>query len=108
MPAIAQRIQTRSVSLLFIDAVLPPARGVHRTPAGLRALLDEQTVEGRLRRWLEWLPDDVVSELSLTQTNGPCCWVTCRRCPDRSTTSRFPSPTDGPIGDVGPEAQRRL
>ncbi len=29
----------------------------------MRALLDEQTVDGRLRRWLEWWPDVVVSEL---------------------------------------------
>lgn len=63
LPAVADRVQGRAVSLLFVDAVLPPPRGVHQTPAGLRALLDQQTVEGRLRRWLEWWPDDVVCEL---------------------------------------------
>jgi hypothetical protein len=63
LPAVAHRVQGRAVSLLFVDAVLPPPRGVHQTPAGLQAMLDEQTVEGRLRKWLEWWPDDVVSEL---------------------------------------------
>jgi hypothetical protein len=51
------------LSLLFVDAVLPPLRGMHQTPPRLRALLDEQTIEGRLRRWLEWWPDDIVGEL---------------------------------------------
>jgi hypothetical protein len=63
LPAIAKRVEGQAVSLLFVDAVLPPSSGVHETPAGLRALLDKHTVEGRLRRWLEWWPDDVVSEL---------------------------------------------
>lgn len=63
LPAIAGGLDDRAVSLLFVDAVLPPLSGHHETPARLRALLDEQTVDGRLRRWLEWWPDDVVSEL---------------------------------------------
>lgn len=63
LPAIAGRLEGRVASLLFVDAVLPPRSGVHETPPRMRALLDEQTVDGRLRRWLEWWPDDVVSEL---------------------------------------------
>lgn len=63
LPAIANRLEGRVVSLLFVDAVLPPPGGVHETPARLRILLDQQTVDGRLRRWLEWWPDEVVSEL---------------------------------------------
>ena len=63
LPAVASGLQSRAVSLVFVDAVLPPTSGVHETPARLRELLDAQTVDGRLRRWLEWWPDDVVTEL---------------------------------------------
>lgn len=63
LPAIGGRLVGRTSSLLFVDAVLPPRSGVHETPPRLRALLDEQTVEGRLRRWLDWWPEDVVGEL---------------------------------------------
>lgn len=63
LPAIAGRLAGRTVSLLFVDAVVPPPSGVHETPPRMRSLLDEQTVDGRLRRWLEWWPDDVVGEL---------------------------------------------
>lgn len=63
LPAIATGLDRRAVSLLFVDAVLPPPSGVHETPASLQELLDEQTVDGRLRRWLEWWSDEVVNEL---------------------------------------------
>lgn len=63
LPAIAGRLEGRTASLLFVDAVLPPPSGVYETPARLRALLDEQTVDGQLRRWLEWWPEEVVNEL---------------------------------------------
>lgn len=63
LPAIAGRLGDRVESLVFVDAVLPPVSGLHVTPARLGALLDEHTVDGRLRRWLEWWPDDVVNEL---------------------------------------------
>lgn len=53
----------RTGLVVFVDAVVPPASGVYETPTRLRELLDAQTVEGRLRRWLEWWPDDVVREL---------------------------------------------
>ena len=48
---------------MFIDAVVPPAQGAHTTSAQLRGLLDEKTVSGRLLRWLDWWPDDMVAEL---------------------------------------------
>jgi thioesterase domain-containing protein len=70
LPAIASRLEGRVVSLLFVDAVVPPPSGVHETPARLRTLLDQQTVDGRLRRWLEWWPDDVVSELGAIHVTG--------------------------------------
>lgn len=63
LPAIAGRVGRRVVSLVFVDAVIPPASGVHETPPTMRSLLDAQTADGHLRRWLEWWPDDVVREL---------------------------------------------
>lgn len=63
LPAIAGRLEGRTATLLFVDAVLPPPSGVHKTPPRLRALLDEQTIDGHLRRWLEWWPSEVVNEL---------------------------------------------
>lgn len=63
LPAIAAEASGRVVSLLFVDAVLPPPSGVYETSARMRALLDEHTVDGRLRRWLEWWPGDVVEQL---------------------------------------------
>ncbi len=63
LPAIAGRLEGLVASLVFIDAVIPPPSGVHETPAGMQALLDEQTIDGQLRRWLEWWPDDVVASL---------------------------------------------
>src|SRR5690606_23522968 len=62
-PAMAGRLGRRAVALLFVDAVVPPPRGAHETPARLRRMLDEQTVDGRLRRWLDWWSKDVVDEL---------------------------------------------
>lgn len=63
LPAIAARLESRVAALFFVDAVIPPSSGAHETPAKMRALLDEQTVDGRLRRWLEWWPDNVVRDL---------------------------------------------
>lgn len=63
LPAIADRLEDRLESLVFVDAVIPPPAGVHETPGSMRALLDEQTVDGQLRRWLDWWPDDVVMDL---------------------------------------------
>lgn len=63
LPAIAGRLEGRVASLVFVDAVIPPPEGVHEAPARMHALLDEQTVDGHLRRWLEWWPDEVVDAL---------------------------------------------
>lgn len=63
LPAIGERLRGRLGSIVFVDAVLPPHVGAHETPAGMRYLLDEQTVGGRLRRWLDWWPEDAVTQL---------------------------------------------
>lgn len=63
LPALAGRLAGRLGSLVFVDAVIPPPACVHETPARMRALLDEQTLDGQLRRWLDWWPDDVVMDL---------------------------------------------
>lgn len=63
LPAIADRLEGQAASLVFVDAIIPPPSGVHETPARMQALLDEHTVDGRLHRWLEWWPDDVVARL---------------------------------------------
>lgn len=49
--------------LVFVDAVLPPREDPHRTPEGMKTLLDEQTVDGILRPWLDWWPAEVVADI---------------------------------------------
>ncbi len=49
--------------LVFVDAVVPPTAGNHRTTAGLHSMLDDHTVGGRLEPWLDWWPDAVVTNL---------------------------------------------
>ncbi|MBW3663660.1 MAG: alpha/beta hydrolase [Actinobacteria bacterium] len=61
LPEIADRVS--DAHMVFVDAVLPPGAGVHETPPAMRRQLDEQTVDGRLRPWLEWWPEQVVEEL---------------------------------------------
>lgn len=63
LPAIGERVADRLRCLIFVDAVVPPARGAHTTPKRLRELLDAKTVEGRLPKWLDWWSHDVVAEL---------------------------------------------
>ncbi|MGI9016479.1 MAG: alpha/beta fold hydrolase [Euzebya sp.] len=63
LPAIADRVGQGVVSLIFVDAVIPPSDGSHQTSAAMHTLLDEQTDEGHLRRWLEWWPEEVVGDL---------------------------------------------
>jgi hypothetical protein len=57
---IGAAIGQRSV-LVLVDAVVPPESGSHRTPDPMRQMLDEQTANGALRRWLDWWPPEVVA-----------------------------------------------
>ncbi len=63
LPAIGQRLGQSLRRLVFVDAVIPPQSGAHVTPSALKAMLDQQTRDGHLRRWLEWWPDDVIDQL---------------------------------------------
>lgn len=62
LPAIGEAIGPATV-LVFVDAVVPPRSGSHRTPDAMKAMLDRQTVNGTLRRWLDWWPPEVVAEI---------------------------------------------
>ena len=61
LPEIAHRLG--AIALLFIDAVVPPPQGVHRTSPSLTRLLDDQVVDGKLRPWIEWWPAETVADL---------------------------------------------
>jgi len=61
LPEIAHRLG--AMALLFIDAVVPPLQGVHRTSPALQRLLDDQVVDGKLRPWIEWWPTQTVADL---------------------------------------------
>jgi pimeloyl-ACP methyl ester carboxylesterase len=63
LPAMAGRLRETVELLIFIDAVVPPRSGANRTPLEVARLLDEQTIDGRLRPWLEWWPVETVAEL---------------------------------------------
>jgi pimeloyl-ACP methyl ester carboxylesterase len=63
LPLIGRRLGRRLRGLVFVDAVLPPISGSHRTANGLLALVDDLAVEGRLPAWLDWWPDETVDEL---------------------------------------------
>lgn len=63
LPAIGAALEERLGGLVFVDAVLPATDGAHRAPPRQLELLDQQTSDGVLRRWLEWWPDDVAREL---------------------------------------------
>jgi hypothetical protein len=62
LPAIGRELARRLRLLVFVDAVVPPAAGAHQTSATMNDLLDEHTVDGRLRPWLEWWPEHVVTQ----------------------------------------------
>ena len=62
LPAIESAIGNVA-GLVFVDAVLPPAAGVHRTSPSMREMLDSVTENGVLRRWIDWWPEDTIVEL---------------------------------------------
>jgi hypothetical protein len=62
LPTIGAAIGSTTV-LVFVDAVVPPKAGSHRTPDPMREMLDQQTVNGTLRWWLDWWPPEVVAEI---------------------------------------------
>lgn len=63
LPLIGERLGKSLDALLFLDAVVPPESGRYRTPESMKALLDEQTNAGRMRKWIDWWPETVVDRL---------------------------------------------
>lgn len=63
LPAVGDGLGGAPAALVFVDAVLPPRRGAHVTSPDLVRLLDANTVDGRLRPWLDWWPEDTVARL---------------------------------------------
>ncbi len=61
LPAITHRL--RAEAIVFIDAVVPPTEGAHLRPPSLTRLLDDQVVDGMLRRWIEWWPAETIAQL---------------------------------------------
>jgi hypothetical protein len=60
LPAIGHCLGDRLRGVVFVDAQLPPPSGAHRTPPELERLLDENTVDGVLRKWWDWWPAAVL------------------------------------------------
>ena len=62
LPTIRDALGPQAVAV-FVDAVVPPRTGQHRTRDGLRDLLDQQTRDGTLRPWLDWWPPEVIEQV---------------------------------------------
>lgn len=65
LPAIAQVLAPRSVTLIYADASIPPIDGPD-APMAPDAFLDDlrgMAVDGILPRWGDWWPDDVTAGL---------------------------------------------
>lgn len=62
LPAIGSAIGDVA-GLVFVDAVVPPAAGVHSTSPAMHEMLDSVTEDGLLRRWLAWWPAETIVDL---------------------------------------------
>lgn len=62
LPEISAGVGVQPI-LAFVDAAVPPTSRAYRTPSNIEVLLDKQTVDGRLRPWLDWWPTEVVADL---------------------------------------------
>lgn len=63
LPLIAERVGARLRAVIFVDAVVPPPEGAHTTSEQFLAFLDEKSERGRLPKWLDWWPPEVVNRL---------------------------------------------
>lgn len=63
LPTIAAALGDRCTTTVFIDAIVPPTSGAHRTSVQLDQLLDRHTIDGVLAPWLDWWPNATVAEL---------------------------------------------
>lgn len=55
VPPLIQRLP-QAAAVVLIDAVLPPAAGVHRTSPQVRAMVADLAVDGLLPAWTSWWP----------------------------------------------------
>lgn len=63
LPLIGELLSGIEPALVFVDAVVPPSIGLHRTPQQLVEVLDRETIDGWLHPWLDWWPSHVIDEL---------------------------------------------
>ncbi|MGH1490615.1 MAG: alpha/beta hydrolase [Acidimicrobiales bacterium] len=68
LPVIGEQIGNRPKALVFVDALVPPTGGEHRTPQPFLQFLDDRlletkVVDGRLPKWLDWWPAETVNQL---------------------------------------------
>jgi len=63
LPTIGHRVKDRLRAVVFVDAIVPPPAGEHRTSEQFSRFLDDKTADGRLLPWLDWWPPPVVKEL---------------------------------------------
>ncbi len=59
VPPLLDRLP-RAGAVVLVDAVLPPAAGVHTTSPGVRAMVSDLAVGGVLPPWTSWWPPGVL------------------------------------------------
>lgn len=69
LPEIGARLEGRLRAPVFVDAVVPPPTGEHRSSPELIDLLDARSVDGWLPQWLDWWPEEVVTTLVPSPTD---------------------------------------
>ncbi len=63
LPGIGAALGERLARLVFVDAILPPATGVHRYPDTIRGFAADLATGGVLPSWLDWWPPSTVADL---------------------------------------------
>lgn len=63
LPGVGAALGRRLARLVFVDAILPPATGVHRYPEQIRSLVAGLAADGQLPPWLDWWPPDTVTAM---------------------------------------------
>lgn len=59
----AARTGKRLRSMIFVDAIVPPAEGTHATSQQFLAFLDDKVVEDTLPQWIDWWPPEVIDAM---------------------------------------------
>ncbi len=63
LPNVAARLGGRVAVTVYVDAVVPPASGIHEVSEPFAGFLDTQTVNGVLAPWIDWWPDAIAKML---------------------------------------------